>query len=335
MKVLITSLNPKHDVNPVVNRLFTPLAKEFAPAKSIHEAEAVFLSFIAAPQELTLDRELLWEITQRNMPVVVFDHTESLGQNYLLTQGEPPRDFGDYQILHDAVLRVRAYFKRELLTAAWSPLPFPVYPLDWTVPEFGSLAPDTREQFNARPIDLLMSWGYSSLSRPRMYGELIRQAERFGAHFALQPEDVTRALAEKRERIFALLFAPYYRRIPMSDILKWQKQTKVTLSLKGMGLKCFRCAEASFNSILAQQSPEAVQWSYPWVPGQNCIGLPNRQGEDDLDEGAALELLWSWLRIVQGDLYDIYLRGIENQKHYRMEPYARNYLLPKLREALK
>jgi hypothetical protein len=334
MRVLITSLNLKHGVNPIVHRLFQPLW-EFRPT-TVDDCDAIFLSFIAPPCDFQLDKPLLEKIINRGVPVVVFDHSEVMGSEFILGIGSM-HDSNEYIELHRAVrsLKVKAYFKRELLAGFQSPVPYPIYPLDWTIPNFAEHgAVDTREQFDARPIDIFMSWGYSSESRPRLYGELMRKAGKFCAHFALSAEDVDRSLADKRERIFALLFAPVYRRIRLEKLLEWQKKSKLTVSLKGCGIKCFRCAEGSFNSLLVQQAPETVQWSYPWVDGQNCIGLAN--GPDgEVDEVVQVEDLYHHLRITQGSLYDVYLRGLENNKRYRMDTYARNYLLPKLAEALK
>ncbi len=191
---------------------------------------------------------------------------------------------------------------------------------------------DTREQFESRPIDIFMVWGYSNEVRPKMMGELLKQAGRFCAHFALTGEDLDRALAEKRERIFALLHVPHFRRIHIQQLMQWQAQAKISLSLNGAAKKCFRDAEASYNTVMARQSPDDVVWSFPWKHGENCIGL-NIPDWDKL--GDAVETLWHWLRVEQGRLYDIYLAGVKNNENYHVDNYGRNYLLPKIKEALK
>lgn len=337
MRVLITSLNTRHGVNPIVQRLFDPIAHEYQPA-TIADCEAIFLSVIAPPCEFFLDQPLLDRIVNRGVPVVIFDHTETKESSVILGIGSM-HDSNEYIQLQRAVpaLKLKAYFKRELLTGFQSPLSCPLYPLDWTIPNWPDPPIDTREQYEARPIDLLMSWGYSSESRPRLYGELMRKAGKFAAHFALTDEDVDRSLEDKRQRIFALLFAPYYRRIHIDRILRWQQQCKLSISLRGCGLKCFRCAEASYNSLLVQQTPWVVQWSFSWVGGcerePNCLGLPNTP-EGEIDGDASMDMLYAWLRVNQGSLYDIYLRCIENGKNYRMDNYSNGYLLPRLRKAL-
>lgn len=334
MKVLITSLDTVHGINPIVQRLFDPL-REYE-SSSIDECQAVFLSVVQPPCDFHVDKALLNALAVKKVPVVIFDHVETMGPNWFLGKS-PMGILNEYYRLHEIVkeLDIRAYFKRELLTGFNPPWSCPVYPVDWTVldhPQFQN--PCSEEEYNARPIDLLMSWGYSSESRPRFYGELMRKAGKFGWHFALTAEDVDRSLDEKRpQQLLAALHTPHYRRIPIERICAWQEKTKLTVSLKGAGLKCFRCAEASVNSLLVQQADNSVHWAYPWIAGENCIGLPNTP-EGEVDEVHALEIIYDYLRIRQGSLYGLYLKSIANQRNYISHHYSRNYLLPKLISAI-
>lgn len=332
MKVLITSLNPKHGVNPVVQRLFDPLIGwQRANAST---CDVVMLSFIAEPKDFELDVQTMQTLVARRVPVIIFDHCEAMPPGYLLGCGPQPDNGYSELHRHVAQMNVRAYFKRELLTVFQSPLKCALWPIDWTVPNYGlDGTTDEPNQFMDRPIDILMSWGYSSESRPRLHGELLRKAGMFGAHFVMCEEDLEMALKEGRQRIFALLFCPWYRRIQLSKIIRWQKLAKVSISVRGMGLKCFRSAEAPYNSVMAHQTPEAVQWAFPWVAGENCIGLPN--GDDlQVDEQKAVRHLYEWLRLRQGELHNLYLKGIANQRNYQSQAYSTQYLLPRISKAL-
>lgn len=319
----------------MVSSLFYPL-NELEPSP-LESCDVVFLSFIAPASEFELDKEGLNALLTSNKPVIIFDHTEVFPSGFILGENAIPSDQHGYWDFNDAIkfLTVKAYFKRELpVTGCYITGKYPVYPIDWTMTDKAPKPTDeTEQQYNERPIDIFMSWGYSSESRPRLYGELVRRAGEFGAHFCLNEYDVTRALMDKRQRIFALLFSPYYRRTPFGTLLQWQQLSKVSVSLFGAGKKCFRCAEASHNSLMAQQSPEEVTWSYPWVSNKNCIGLPNNGYH--IDEGLSVTLLYQWLRMYQGSLYGMYKECIENAKNYRNGAYARNYLLPKIMEAMK
>jgi len=341
MKALLASFNSVHGCNPMVSRVIDALPGY--QRATADDCEVVFLSFIAPQGDFVLDTESLKKITDRNVPVIIFDHTETFADDFFLGFSELP-DISPYKPLDQALrlLPVKAYFKRELTVEAnrtWS-LPIPLYPIDWTlnVIQCGPVAVDTSEEYNARPIDIFMSWGYSSESRPKLMGELLRRAGEFSAHFVLTEEDLDRALVEKRERIFALLFTPHYRRIHISKIIDWQSKAKISVSMFGAGKKCFRHAEASYNSLMAQQQPDAVQWSYPWIAGTNCIQLPegNRLGQTawEPEETVAVNWLFNALRCEQGKLFPVYVQCVQNNRHYLNSTYAIYYLLPRILKAL-
>ena len=333
MNAFVTSFNQKLGVNPIVGRMIDAIPG--LVRVSPEEAEVVILLFIAPDNDFVLDVGLLERASKRNAPVIVFDYTETFPPNFIL---------GEYSLssIHmDAVRafvnksRLLAYFKRELLSNHTLPkAAFPIYPIEWTMQDQPQPHIDTPEQFESRPIDILMSWGYSNESRPKIHGELMRQSGRFGAHLCLTEEDVVIALKEGRNRIFALLFTPHYRRIPLTQLLSWQEYSKVSISMFGAGKKCFRTNEASYNCVMAHQEPNLVEWAYPWTPpsltngGGNCLALPS-------EEQSAVTWLYNDLRVNQGSLHPLYLRGMENNRKYHNTTYARDYLLPKIQEALK
>lgn len=331
MKALVTSFNRKLGLNPMCARLLHAIPG--VEQAGVHDCDVVFLSFIAPECDFVPDKLLLDAVSRRRLPVIIFDHSETFPDNFILgVDSLPPgSNYNVIQALLDRELETKAYFKRELLTAVTLPhASFPVHPIDWTLQTNGQRhTPVSREFFEARPIDIFYCFGYSSESRPRLMGELLKQAGHFNAHWCLTEEDLDIALKEKRERrIFALLHVPHYRRIHIGKILNWQQQAKVSLSMFGAGRKCFRHAEASYNCVMGQQSPDEVQWSYPWVSGENCLDVPN-------DEDESLDFLHRCLRVNQGSLYDIYLAGVKNNENYHTEAYARDYLAPKIMEALK
>ena len=333
MKILLTSFNTKLGVNPLVSRLFEPLPE--IQLAGVHDCEAVFLSFIAPESDFVPDKLLLDAVSRRKLPVIIFDHSETFPSQFIFPFDDLAS--GPYAQLRSVVrehMDVKAYFKRELLPRSEdynSTFAFPVHALDWTLhPMFGDPPVDTPEQYHARPIDIFFSWGYSNESRPKLMGELLRQAGSFHAHWALTEEDLDRALAEGRERIFALLFTPHYRRIHIKKLMEWQQKSKLAISMNGAGRKCFRDAEASYNCAMAREAPGLVEWSYPWKDSQNCIGLAEKTTEEE-----RVRHLYFWLRTHQGLLYPVYTTGTDNAKRYQNSNYAREYLWPKIEEALK
>jgi hypothetical protein len=336
MRVFLTACDSRLGVNPMVQRLFG--IPEFERVGIHDRPDVIFLSFIAAPQDFQFDVETFRAVLNSRLPVIVFDHSETFSRNYMLGVSELKLP-NPYLDLHRELVpsKVKAYFKRELCSSPFNLTAsafFIVHPLDWVLATSSTPPAETREQYEARPIDIFMSWGYSSESRPRMMGELLKQAGRFGAHFCFTEDDLDRALLEGRQRIFALLHTPHYRRIHISKLMEWQGKSKVSISLKGAGFKCFRHAEAPHNSVMACQDPNLVVWSYPWVRDENCIPL-STSGDYEVIPEAAVQQLYEYLRIHQGDLYPIYLKGIANNVNYHVENYSRNYLLPRIVEALK
>lgn len=333
MKVLITSFNQRLGVNPMVGRMLDAIPG--VTRAPVEDCEVIFLLFIAPECDFVLDADLLDRAKKRDVPVIVFDYTETFPAQFILGDSDIAVKVwllkSPYAPLFDFVhaSKVKAYFKRELLTGRALPqTSYPVFPVDWTIADQPQPHIDTPEEFNARPIDIFYCWGYSNESRPKLMGELLKQAGRFSAHFCLTPEDIARALEEKRQRIFALLFVPHYRRIPITEILWWQDRTKVSISMFGAGRKCFRNAESSYNCVMAQQAPGSVEWSYPWTQ-ENSVRLA------ECNEVQAVEDLFYWLRMDQGRLHPTYLKGMENNRRYHNTAYARDYLLPKIQEALR
>lgn len=339
MKAHLTSFN-KLGVNPMVSRVLQAIPGVHFYV--MEESDVVFLVFIAPSGDFILDADALGQLAECKLPVIIFDYTETFPQDFFLGVIPLP-DTSPYKPV-DAVLRalpIKAYFKREMTPGAQvTGLPFPIYPIDWTlnVVNCGPLTIDTEKEYNNRPIDIFMSWGYSSESRPKLMGELLRRAGAFNAHFAVTEEDLNHALMEGRERIFALLFTPHYRRIHISKLLEWQAKAKISISMFGAGKKCFRHAEASYNSLMAHQQPDAVEWSYQWIPGKNCLQLPD--GEKFIEtqfiteECVAVNWLYDALRIEQGKLYPMYVNCVLNNRNYHNNAYARDYLLPKIVKAL-
>ncbi len=332
MNVFLTSCDLHLGLNPMVARTILAIPGIKIQTTITPNTDAIFLSWIASPDLFHQDAPLIRAIVDSKKPVIIFDHQETANENQLLGWDHPLDN--SYANLHAAasMMNVVAYFKREFISGkpfTWGTPKFPVHPLDWVLQTNGERhIPVWRETFEARPIDVFYSWGYSSESRPKLMGELLKQAGRFCSHFCLTEEDLDRALKEKRERIFALLHVPHFRRIHIAKIMEWQQQAKVSISMFGAGKKCFRHAEASYNCVMAHQSPEQVIWSYQWKNGNNCIGLWH-------DEGCSVEDLWKHLRVHQGALYDIYIAGVKNNENYHADNYGRHYLLPKIKEALK
>jgi hypothetical protein len=87
-------------------------------------------------------------------------------------------------------------------------------------------------------------------------------------------------------------------------MIELYKQSKIVISAWGIGRKCFRDAEAPFDSVMAIQETY-YHYSYPWIDGKNCIKLPNKiseNGLEQIDEEAAVDIILYYLnRLEKGE----------------------------------
>lgn len=276
------------------------------------------------------DLGLVQRIVNSHKPVVVLDYLECR-EDYTMFLTRPHNwniSMQPYKPLEALENSIKVYFKREFIRAHVPALPFPVYVTDF-ITEAEDSPPDSREAFNARPVDFFMVWGYSSADRPILHAELMRR--RF-ATLATTLEDIKWSIDNGRKGICALLFTPHYRRVPLRELLQYQKLSKFSISMRGASQKCFRHAEAALNSVMAMQEC-TTEFAFPWNK-TNCVIMPNLPKPTInpmywIDVPASMTALSVAL---DGDLYSIYLAGLENARHYKVKNYAQEHWLPILRQ---
>lgn len=207
------------------------------------------------------------------------------------------------------------YFKRELLIKdyldsflhdAIEPIEFPCFQPSYPIV--------TKEEFDKRPIEVFFSWGHSHEARRILHGEIFINAAKKGygvvdnfTHFNESIRDY--------EKVWASIYSPYFARIDMPTLLNIQGQSKLSVSLPGAGVKCFRNAESPINSVMVMQEDDLV-WSYDWIDGVNCIKIPKN--------GNAIETIEQALQ--RDDLYDIYVEGVKTCEKYMLNNYVKNYI---------
>lgn len=277
------------------------------------------------------DLELIQRIVTSRKPVVILDYVECRDDHtmFLTHPHNWTAPMQAYRPLEALESSIKVYFKREFIRAHVPPLPYPVYVTDFITeacPE--DEPPETAEAFNARPVDFFMVWGYSSADRPVLHAELLRR--RF-SNLATALEDIDWYVKDGRKGIAALLFTPHYRRVPLRELLQYQKLAKLSISMRGASQKCFRHAEAALNSVMAMQEC-TTEFAFPWNK-TNCVVMPNLPKPTInpmywIDVPAAVTALSTAL---DGDLYSIYLAGLENARHYKAKNYVQEHWLPILR----
>ena len=302
---------------------------EINRADSVDKADVVIVAW-TWQKDFCADPTLIKSIVNSRKPVIVFDYLESQHDfEIFLTRAENWPVMQPYKPLEALENSITVYFKRELIRSHVPSVPYPVYPTDFTTEATNDEEPDSPEAFAKRPIDIFMVWGYSSADRPVLHAELMRR--RFSA-LATTLEDIQWMVERKYIGICALLYVPYYRRIPLADLLKYQKLSKLSLSLRGASQKCFRHAESPLNAVMAMQEC-TTEFAFPWT-ATNCVIMPNLPKPTvnpayHIDVPGALSAISAALAT---DLHPRYLAGIQNARHYRLQNYVWEHWIPVMRK---
>ena len=220
------------------------------------------------------------------------------------------------------------YFKRELQK---KDVGGSVFPIDF--PAFFSTPPvQSKAEFESRPIQAILIWGHSHESRRATHGNIFLNSTKKGYGVIDSFYHFERGLSEYKN-VWATIQTPHYARLPMQDVLFVQGHSKISLSLRGAGDKCFRMCEAPLNSIMLMEE-DGLAYAHPWVHGENCIKVPYTE---DFEEIRGVKNSWRIIEAVESalerdDLYSIYLKGVENCGRYRVDRYCKEYLEPIIKQ---
>lgn len=311
----------------VVNRImFLPGINHVT---SVGAADVIIIAW-TWQRNFCADAALIQSIVNSHKPVIVFDYLESQHDSEIfLTRPENWPVMQPYKPLEALESAITIYFKRELIRSHVPDVPYPVYVTDFVTEAEDNASPDSPEVFAKRPVDIFMVWGYSSIDRPVLHAELMRK--RFGA-LATTLEDIKWMIEKKYTGICALLYSPHYRRVPLPELLAYQRLSKLSLSLRGASQKCFRHAESPLNAVMAMQEC-TTEFAFPWNT-TNCVVLPNLPQPTinpayHIDVPGAVSAITAAL---SSDLHPVYLAGIENARRYHVKNYVWNYWMPLLRK---
>lgn len=202
----------------------------------------------------------------------------------------------------------RLTLKRELLKAHVSESMQPI--------EFLCMTPagklQERAQFDARPFDLFNCFGLSNPLRFQLHAEIFAGAHDHGYNVV----DKWSMEQHLEKRNFVSIFTPWQVRKHIKEVMRWQRRAKISISLPGAGVKCFRSGESPVDSIMALPH-DLMAWGIPWNDGENCIRIrPDHMLADLLDALASFSL------------YDIYRASQDTIDRYRSGRYVNEYLMP-------
>jgi hypothetical protein len=198
------------------------------------------------------------------------------------------------------------YFQREILKKDVSDWLLPIdYPCWHVVPESVS-----KEEFDARPINVFNFWGRSNELRLKFQAEVWMNAYEKGGAVCDNIYQLNAFLKEESSpNKWVSLHIPHYARIEVQNILAFNGLSKLSVSMPGAGKVCFRHVESSLNSVMVTEDNDTA-FSHEWIDGENCIKYKGETPTADLNYA-----------LKHYDLYPIYLKGIENCKKYQVNNY--------------
>lgn len=203
-------------------------------------------------------------------------------------------------------------FKRELLKRDENECRLPI--------EWPCLIPArtivSEAEFNARKIEVFNCWGFSHVLRRKLHGDIFIGASRKNYHVIDHWDD------DIRDCSWVSIHVPYQRRRSMDEVMKWNSSAKLSVSLHGAGVKCFRHGEAAIGSVMALQE-DKLAWSVPWEHGVNCVRLKF---------GDEFESLFQ--EVTRTDLYQLYLASQDTVEKLRPANYVPDYLLRTIKERM-
>lgn len=262
--------------------------------------------FIFNEQLKSLDKYVLVDVCEYGWNRE-FENTHLFGKNTQtefadLFVGDEWKRFDEFVAEKPPIL----YLKRELLNKDVNDTILPIeYPAWYEAPPI-----ESKEQFEARPLDVFFSWGYSSEYRRQLHGRIWTEAHKYGYMVCDNLYYLNGFLQhEENKHKWLTVNIPHFNRHPMNEILGVNGMAKISVSLPGAGIKCFRNCESSLNSVMAL-SEDKYAWTYDWIPDSNCIRLPKDK-----------EIYWLNSYVTDRDLYEIYANGVETCRKYYLPNY--------------
>ncbi len=202
--------------------------------------------------------------------------------------------------------------KREMvkddLTISYSHNSITILPIEYPCTTSEWVA-DDEYNFSHRPFSVFQYWGRSSEHRIRIHGEIWVH----GYNRGFQPCDNLNYLPhymqhEEGEK-WVSLWIPHWARIDINYLLAFNNKSKLSLSWRGAGFKCFRTMEAPVNSVMVMEKNNYA-WTHDWNE-TNCILV---------EPGKEIEGIEAALKTP--NLYNIYLEGMKTVDKYRLPNYS-------------
>lgn len=239
-----------------------------------------------------------------------YDYSNHTIENYYKRfKGDEWKKFNDWAYNCQPLI----CFKRELDIATSKIQGY--YPIDY--PAVVEPIPiQSKEEFNARPLSAAYYFGRSHEGRLAIHASIWNGATKYGYSVCDNIYYYNDFMHHERGKKYVSMNIPHYVRHPIETVLKINGAAKIGIVPFGAGIKTFRAAEVSSNSVMLMWE-DNLSWAYEWKHGFNCIKC--KQGEE-------VGTIEKWAN--DEKLYSIYCEGVKTWDKYRTENYINNYINP-------
>lgn len=208
-------------------------------------------------------------------------------------------------------------FQRELLKAEVTDKVLPI-----SYPCFIPPMPiQSKKDFDNRLFDVFYNFGISNEYRKELHGEIWKQSGKYGYSVADNMYTLNQFIQNEHGKKWISAHTPHYLREPIETVMNVQGNAKISISLPGSGISCFRNCESPVNSTMLMQD-DNLAWSHEWVHNKTCI-----KAKKGSEIEAAIEALSN------PNLYDIYVEGVKYLDHFRVDNYCKKYIEPLINNA--
>lgn len=287
---------------------------------------------ISREEDLNFNEEIY---SLKGKPYVVVDFIEEgwnteIYSSLIIGQGIIPDDFnadGGWHTLNYFMSDYppKIYFKRELLSTDKSsqilPIEYPSWQEDYPL--------QTKDEFLNRAINVFNYWGRSHEARLILHGEIWKHAARRGYTVCDNLYQFNQFMHYEKDNKnkWLTVHIPFYDRQNISEIMKINAISKLSISLFGSGRKCFRNTGESIVNSICVMPEDDFAYSMPFIDKINCLKFSIK------GDVTGLHRDWDIVETCEAalcmpTLYDIYLESKKLFDWYRVYNYIENYLEP-------